>query len=103
MPRKPAANPMTNALQLSMMMIEAQSVIAMRMMGMAGLWKVSPTENDRMVTEKMDAMVESAAAVGRVTLQGGSADEITAAAIAPMRNATRLNKRRLKKSGMKTG
>lgn len=100
MRKKPS--PMGNAIQLSMMMLEAQSVITMRLMGMAGMWSVSPQENTRMITEKMEAMVKSAAGASRVTLRGGSADEITAAAIAPVRSATRANSKRLKKSGLKS-
>jgi hypothetical protein len=103
MSRKPAPSLLGNATQISMMMMEAQSVISMRLMGMAGLWSVSPQENTRMVTEKMKAMLKSATDSGSVTIRGGSADEITAAAIAPMRNATRANSKRLKKSGIKTG
>ena len=100
MRKKPS--PMGNVIELSMMMLEAQSVITMRLMGMAGIWSVSPQENTRMITEKMEAMVKSAADASRVTLRGGSADEITAAAIAPVRSATRANSKRLKKSGLKS-
>ncbi|MGO4906900.1 antifreeze protein [Pseudorhodobacter sp. W20_MBD10_FR17] len=92
-----------NAIEMSMMMIEAQSVIHMRLMGMAGLWKVCPQENSRMVTEKLEAMMQATSDAGQATLRGGSADEITAAAIAPMRNATRANSERLGKNGMKWG
>lgn len=97
------ATPFDNAIELSMMMIEAQSVIQMRLMGMMGLWSVSPQENSRMVTEKLEAMMQATNDAGEATLRGGSADEITAAAIAPMRNATRANSERLGKSGMKLG
>ena len=97
------ADPITNAMQIGMMLMEAQAVMSMRMMGMMGLWSVTPQENTRMVTEKMEAMVKSATDAGRVTMRGGSPDEIAAAAIAPVRKATRANSRRLGKSGMKLG
>lgn len=97
------ANYWGNAVEMGMMMVEAQSVIQMRMMGMAGLWSVAPTENSRMVTEKLEAMVKATTDAGNVTLRGGSPDEIAAAAIAPMRNATRANSKRLTKRGMKKG
>jgi hypothetical protein len=97
------ATPFDNALEISMMMIEAQGVIQMRLMGMAGLWSVGPQENSRMVTEKLEAMIQATTDAGQATLRGGSPDEITAAAIAPMRNATRANSERLGKNGMKWG
>ncbi|WP_022703311.1 hypothetical protein [Pseudorhodobacter ferrugineus] len=97
------ANYWENAVEMSMMMVEAHSVINMRVMGMAGLWSVGPGENNRMVSEKLEAMVKATTDAGNVTLRGGSPDEIAAAAIAPMRNATRSNSKRLTKRGMKKG
>ena len=86
-----------------MIMVEAQNVIQMRMMGMAGLWSVDSQENSRMVAEKLDAMVQATTNAGNVTMAGGSPDEIAAAAIAPVRNATRANSERLTKNGAKLG
>lgn len=98
-----STTPIDNAMEFSMMMLEAQSVIQMRLMGMAGFWSVSPQENSRMVTEKMEALIRSTTDAGQATLRGGSPDEIAAAAIAPMRNATRANSERLGRNGMKWG
>ena len=56
-----------------------------------------------MVTEKMEAIIKSTTNAGQATLRGGSPDEIAAAAIAPMRSATRANSKRLGKNGMKWG
>lgn len=95
------ANYWENAVEMGMVMVEAQGVIKMRMMGMAGLWSVDPQENTRMMSEKLTAMVKATTDAGNVTLRGGSPDEIAAAAIAPIRNATRANSKRLTKSGMK--
>lgn len=97
------ANYVENAVELGMVMIEAHNVISMRVMGMAGLWSVGPQENTRMITEKLEAMVKATTDAGSVTMRGGSPDEIAAAAIAPMRKATRANSKRLSKSGMKWG
>lgn len=97
------ANYVENAIELGMILFEAHSVIQMRLMGMAGLWSVSPQENTRMVTEKLEAMVKSTTDASNVTLRGGSPDEIAAAAMAPMRKATRANSKRLSKNGMKWG
>ena len=92
-----------NAVEVSLIMIEAHTVINMRLMGMAGLWSVAPQENTRMVTEKLEAMVQASTDAGMVTLRGGSPDEIAAAVIAPIRKATRANAKRLGKRGMKWG
>ena len=37
-------------MEFSMMLVEAQSVIAMRMMRWGGLWSVTHTENQRMIS-----------------------------------------------------
>ena len=90
-----------NAMQIGMVMSEAQAVIAMRMMGMAGLWSVTPSENDRMVSEKVQALTRAMTDSARVAQRGGSTDQITAAAIKPIRNKTRANAKRLGKRGIK--
>ena len=100
MAKKPTPSLLGNATQIGMMMLEAQAVITMRIMGMAGLWSVSSKENSRMVTEKMEAVVQSATQAGRVTIRGGSANAIAAAAISPVRKATRANSKRLRKGGI---
>ncbi|MBN2629706.1 MAG: antifreeze protein [Rhodobacteraceae bacterium] len=84
------------------MLMQAQTVIAMRMMGMAGVWKVSPGENSRMVSEKMRAGMKAGAAAQRSALAGGSVTDIAEAALAPVKRATAANARRLTRSGPKT-
>jgi hypothetical protein len=101
-PAKPA-NFLGNSTEMSLMMIEAHSVITMRLMGFAGLWSVSPKENSRMVTEKLAALLKVAADTHKIAMNGGSPDAIAAAAIAPLRKATRANSKRLGKRGMKLG
>ncbi len=90
-----------NAVQMSLVMAEAQSVIAMRLMGMVGLWSVTAQEDKRMVSEKVFAMTKAMTDAGKVGLRGGSPDQVTAAAIRPIRQATRANNRRLAKRGLK--
>ena len=46
------------------MAAEANRVIAMRLMGMAGTWNVTPSENARMVREKTEAAADVVAAAG---------------------------------------
>ena len=47
------AEAMRLTMQSSMMLAEANMVIAMRMLGMGGMWRVTPSENARMVQEKI--------------------------------------------------
>jgi len=90
-----------NAVQLTHMMAEAQSVIGMRMLGMAGLWSVTAAEDERMVAEKVQAMQRASTEATYVMLRGGTPNQITAAAIKPYRQKTRANAKRLGKRGLK--
>ncbi|MBJ3763780.1 antifreeze protein [Maribius pontilimi] len=92
-----------NGLQVAMVMAEAQGVIAMRLMGMAGIWSVTKTENRRMVSEKAHAMTKAVGDASVKMLQGAAPDAVAAAAIRPIRRATRANARRLTKRGFKKG
>ena len=89
------------SMNTAMMLAQAQSVIAMRMMGMAGVWSVSPGENNRMVSEKMRAGMKAGLAAQRSAMSGGSATDIAEAALAPVHRTTAANARRLSRSGPK--
>ena len=82
-----------------MLMAETQSVIAMRTLGMAGLWSVTPTERRRMVDEKLPAFTEAALAAGTAAFHGKRPDQVMDAAIRPLGKATRANSKRLAKRG----
>ncbi len=88
-------------LQTTQMMVEAQGVIAMRLMGMAGLWSVAPSESTRMFTEKPAAFLLSASAATAAAMAGQRPDQVLAAAVRPIRVKTRANSRRLSKRGFK--
>lgn len=90
-----------NTMELSWMMAEAQAVIAMRMMGMAGVWSVTRSEDTRMVSEKAQAMTQAATNATRAVMAGRAPDQIAAAAIKPFRQKTRANAKRLGKRGLK--
>jgi hypothetical protein len=90
-----------NTVQVAHMMAEAQMVIGMRLMGMAGIWSVPPAEDARMVSEKMHAVTRSATDAGHAMMRGETPDKITAAAIKPLRQKTRANAKRLGKRGLK--
>ncbi len=94
------AEAMRLALQSSMMLAEANMVIAMRVMGMGGMWRVTPAENTRMVQEKTDAAIASGAAMSRAIMAGQSPAKVALAAMKPLRDKTRANATRLAKRGL---
>lgn len=89
----------TLGLQTGVMMAEAQTVIALRLCGMAGLWPTRPIETTRMVAEKWPAFVQSAGAAGAAAMQGHGPHRIAEAALRPIRLKTRSNSRRLRRLG----
>ncbi len=89
------------ATQSTLMMAEAQRVIAMRVAGMAGGWKVSADEDTRMVAEKQQAAIASGQAMIKAAARGGSAGAVALAGMKPVRTRTRANNSRLTKSGPK--
>ena len=90
------------AMQSGKMMAEANMVIAMRVMGMGGMWRVNPSENARMVQEKTDAAIASGAAMTRAFLAGQSPAKVALAGMKPVRAKTRANATRLAKQGLGT-
>jgi hypothetical protein len=82
-------------LRTTWMLAEAQTVMTLRIWGMAGLWPVSPSEQTRMLTEKWPAFVQSAGAAGAAMMKGHGPDRIAEAALRPIGRKTRANSRRL--------
>ena len=101
MPARRPKQMMRLGLQTATMAAEAQMVIAMRLIGMAGGWKVSPGENRRMVSEKSAAMLASSVAAGRAMMAGAGPGGVTLAALKPIRAGTRANAKRLALRGPK--
>ena len=89
------------AMQSSLMLAEAQRVIAMRVAGMAGGWNVTSGEDARMVAEKSEAAMASGQAMIATMLAGGSAGAVALAGLKPVRARTRANASRLTKRGPK--
>ena len=89
--------------QLGAIMAEAQMVIAMRMLGMAGMWRTAPMEPVRMVGEKLAAAQEAASAVKRAALAGHSPAVMADQALQPIRRRTRANVKRLARRGPSAG
>lgn len=92
----------TNTLQAGFILAEANAVITMRVMGMAGLWSVAPSENGRMISEKVYATTKAMTDSTKAAMTGARPDQITAAAMKPIRQKTRTNAKRLAKRGPKT-
>jgi hypothetical protein len=85
----------TLGVRTGVMLAEAQTVIVLRLWGMAGLWPVSPAESTRMVTEKWPAFLGAFGAAGAAALQGHGPHLIATAALRPIARKTRANSRRL--------
>jgi hypothetical protein len=77
------------------MVLQAQVVIGMRMMGMAGMRPARPDENMRMITEKQKAFAQSGMAAMSAAMAGKSPAQIYGRALAPIGRTTRANSRRL--------
>ncbi len=78
---------------------EAQTVIAMRLLGMGGFWNTTEAENKRMVEEKPTALMRSGWAMWRAALSGRPAEDVLLAGLVPLRRRTRANVRRLSRRG----
>ncbi|MFN4158282.1 MAG: antifreeze protein [Gemmobacter sp.] len=87
------------SIKTSVMLGQAQMVIAMRMMGLAGMWRVQPSENARMSSEKMTAAQDSGQAMVRAAMKGHSPARIAEAGLRPVARTTRANARRLAARG----
>ncbi len=79
------------------MVFEAQTVIALRMLGMAGVLPAARGENNRMVSEKGPAMVKAFAAGTTAAMAGKRPDQIMTAAMAPLSRKVHANRKRLMK------
>lgn len=93
------AQMMALSLRNSRMMSEAGMIVSMRMLGMAGMWRVNPAENARMVEEKLAAMTDGAMAASRAMLRGAKPMAVADAAMRPVRKTTAANVKRLAKLG----
>lgn len=81
------------------LVVESQMVIAMRLLGMAGIWAVKPDENMRMVGEKWTGFTDAALAAQSSVWRGERPDQVMVAAIRPIRARTYRNTRRLTRNG----
>lgn len=98
-PMMTPAQMLTLSLKTGFMLAEAQMVIGMRMMGMMGMWRVLPSENARMSSEKVAAFGQSAIAATTAAMTGKSPAQVAEAALKPVARATKSNVKRLARRG----
>lgn len=77
------------------MMAEAQTVIAMRMLGLAGILPAAKGENRRMIAEKQAAYANAGMAAAGAMMAGATPLQAWSAALSPIGRTTRANSRRL--------
>ena len=87
--------------ELAQIGLAAQTVVALRMAGMMGLWQTHPSEVSRMFAEKPRVAAQSIAAATRAAMSGKDADKVMRAGLTPIRRRTSSNARRLTKLGPK--
>ena len=92
---------MNTSFQFVTLMVETQTVMAYRMLGMAGVWSVTPHEKKRMVDEKGPAFMEAMLAGTMTAARGQSPDKVMRATMAPLSRKTASNRKRLAKRGPK--
>lgn len=83
------------------MMAEAQTVIGLRMLGMAGVLPAAKGENARMVAEKQRAFTEAGWAATRSMMTGAGPMAAWGAALTPIGRTTRANSKRLSKRAVR--
>ncbi|MFK7838228.1 MAG: antifreeze protein [Sulfitobacter sp.] len=85
------------ALQMRMttMMVEAQSVMMLRLMGMGGMIPAHRGENNRMVAEKGPAMAQAFFDATDAMIAGKTPSHVFDAALSPVSDQVRANRRRL--------
>ncbi|PWW01739.1 hypothetical protein DFR52_102403 [Hoeflea marina] len=86
-----------SSMELGALAVETQAVVTMRMLGMAGMWPVETSENDRMMSEKHPAFAKAATAATVTAMRGGRMDEIVSAATKSLTTKARANRKRLVK------
>lgn len=84
--------------QVILTLVEAQTVIAYRCLGFAGLWPSDPSERRRMIAEKPPVFAASGFAAVNAMMAGRTPDAVAQAALAPLRRKTRSNAKRLSRA-----
>lgn len=85
------------AVELARIGLESQTVIALRMAGLMGLWPTDTAELGRMVAEKPRVAAQALGAASRAAQGGAAPDAVVSAALRPIQRRTAANLRRLRK------
>lgn len=85
--------------RLGSLVAESQQVIAYRVLGMAGMWSVEPSENARMVNEKGPAFLQSWWGASRAAMNGAAPVRVLDAWTGPLERKARSNRKRLARRG----
>ena len=88
---------MRPAMEASRIMAESERVIGLRLAGLAGFWPMGQAETNRMVSEKVNASLDSAGAALKSGMAGDSLPDMAMAAMKPYRHKTKSNARRLRR------
>ena len=83
--------------QMTELMLDTQTVMTLRLMGMSGAIPARRGENNRMVAEKAPAMADAYAAGAKAAMAGNTPDQIMSAVMAPLGKKVRANRKRLMK------
>jgi hypothetical protein len=77
--------------------LEAQHVIALRLMRLAAGGALAESEAGRMVAEKVEALGEAQAAAAIAAMKGGNSNQVAKKALGVYKKRIRSNRRRLSK------
>ena len=76
---------------------EVQSVMTLRLMGLAGCWALPPGEAGRMVSEKSPAWNDAWMKAAQATANGATSVAVVDAALKPLHRKAKANRKRLSK------
>lgn len=86
-------------MRTAQMMLEAQTVVTLRMLGMAGVLPQTSDETRRMVSEKQAAFGQAGMAVAGALMAGKTPAQAYGLGLTPIGRTTRANAKRLSKLG----
>ena len=86
------------SLRAAQLGLEAQGVIALRLMRLMGQGSGSQIEARRMVTEKVAALAEAQATAAAAALKGGKSHRVVKKVLRVYKKRVRANRRRLTRS-----
>ncbi|NNK16275.1 MAG: antifreeze protein [Sulfitobacter sp.] len=82
-------------MRVTTLMIEAQAVVVLRLLGMAGIVPAHHGENHLMVSEKGPAMAQAFTEASMAIMAGKRPDEVFSAAMEPVSKRVKSNHKRL--------